>query len=250
MAPGGHYHSIDSRRSQYLAASRQNSHMPGLDMPPNACHTRMRIVAKGATMTTSIGQWARLVAWRRITWSLVLALLLLICLPMPAALASEPVPHSVSTLPAVTPFSRARFTILYTINSSVISTSLYGGGTYIAPDQVSIWLTNTANTHWNELIQIGTTTYTRTNHGTWQKGSTAGSPMIGTLPIAEQLAWLAHNANGMLSYGNELVGDQTATHYQIWLSGSKLLTLGNTAAALSSTARSLLASSTIKYDLW
>lgn len=174
--------------------------------------------------------------------AMLLSLLTLTALP---AAAQE----QVSSLPPVNNFASARFDLLTTLAIGDAQDVAFGSGSTILPDRVSLWV---GNNHDNKLlyyVQVGTVTYTNDGTG-WRRADNLPPGSTQSVSISDQISDLAANANAILDMGPEPVRGAAAEHYQIWLSGDRLLEMSGNTATLDDETLDLFRIATYKVDLW
>ncbi len=175
-------------------------------------------------------------------WTMVLALLTLSALP---AAAQE----QVDRLPAVNEFASAHFDLLTTLDIADSKAYVYGSGTTIRPDRVSMWVGSNDSDKLFYYVQVGTVTYSNDGSG-WKRADDLPPGSSNSVSISDQLSQITEKANAILDIGAEPVRGTPAEHYQIWLSGDRLLELDNNTAVLDDETIDLFKTATYKVDLW
>lgn len=174
--------------------------------------------------------------------TLMLAVLLLAALPTYAA-------ERVNQLPFVNNFATARFKLLSTVEVEGIKGYSYGAGETVQPDRVSLWVGTDESLDLVYYVQIGGTVYQREGNGAWER--TDDPAPVEALPVSAQFNELQQYANAILKIGSEPVNGRPTDHYQVWVSGERLLEAqGIDASLLGDDVGELLKRSTYKYDFW
>lgn len=180
-------------------------------------------------------------------WRLALAGCMLLALLAVSALPAHAKDRA--TLPAVNNFATAQFKLLTTVSAGDTQISAYGGGAVVLPDRTSVWLSTDQSQDMVNIVQIGSTTYQRLGASDWQR--TENGNTVSAQPVSAQFNLLQQAANSIEQLPDEMIGDVPASHFQVWLSGEKLLELSQQDASMvSGEARDLLKGASIKYDLW
>lgn len=174
--------------------------------------------------------------------AMLLALLTLTALP---AAAQE----QVSSLPPVNNFASARFDLLTTLAIGDAQDVVFGSGSTILPDRVSLWIGTNHDKKLLYFVQIGTVSYTNDGTG-WKRADNLPPGSTESVSISDQISDLTANANAVLDIGPEPVRGAAAEHYQIWLSGDRLLELSGNTSTLDDETLNLFKSATYKVDLW
>jgi hypothetical protein len=177
-----------------------------------------------------------------LVWTLMLALVMQ---PVLSVAAEE----QVDSLPAVNNFASARFDILATLEVDGQQLVLYGKGSTVLPDRVSIWMGTDGSPELIYVVQIGSTMYVNAGSG-WEQSNSMPVGNLQSLPISEQFASLQGRASSILKVGAEQVRGAATTHYQLWLSGANALDLSGVTGMLDDESRDLISRTTFKYDFW
>lgn len=172
---------------------------------------------------------------------MLLAVALLMVPATPVAAQDE-----VDSLPPINEFASARFDLLTTLRFGEEQISTYGQGSTILPDRVAVWVSADDGTI-VYVVQIGTVVYI--NDGTtWERTDTPPTD-VEPVTVGDQLAELNDTANSILRVGDAVVRDVPTTHYQVWITGSRLLEAEGD-LGLPEEERELIEQSFVKYDLW
>lgn len=175
-------------------------------------------------------------------FALVVALSFALGAAVPARAADQ-----VSSLPFVNNFATARFKVLSTIKVDQQTVKSFGEGSVVLPDRTSAWVGTDSSDVLTYIIQIGTTVYQRVGSGEWQRNDNAA---LASQPVSEQFNELQQFADAVLFIGDEQVGNTPTKHYQVWLSGQKILDVSGIADDLPADLRDFYAKSTYKFDFW
>jgi len=184
-----------------------------------------------------MGRWLLVMVW-----TVVISLIMLSALP---AAAQE----QIDSLPTVNEFSAAHFDLLTTLEIADSKAFIYGSGTTILPDRVSMWIGSDDSDKLFYYVQVGTVTYSNDGSG-WKRADDLPPGSSQSVSISDQLSKLEENANAILDIGAEPVRGVAAEHYQIWLSGDRLLELDDNTSVLDNDTIDLIKSATYKVDLW
>lgn len=171
------------------------------------------------------------------------ALAVLVMVAMPTFAATR-----IERLPDVVDFSSARFDVLITLKADDEKQILYGQGETVRPDRVKLGVTSDNLDRLIYVVQVGDTTYTNSGDG-WTES--VNETFVGAEPVsvAEELALIQANADGVLNMGDTTVRGVAVTQYQAWLSGKRLLNLIPD-DEVSEEERDIIESVTYKYDFW
>lgn len=175
-------------------------------------------------------------------WTMVISLLTLSALPVAAQ-------EQVDRLPTVNEFSSAHFDLLTTLEIADNKAFVYGSGTTILPDRVSMWIGSDDSDKLFYYVQVGTVTYSNDGSG-WKRADDLPPGSSQSVSVADQLSDIEEKANAILDIGAEPVRGVATEHYQIWLSGDRLLELDQNTSVLDDDTIDLIKSSTYKVDLW
>jgi hypothetical protein len=185
---------------------------------------------------------------RRLT-SLVIAVLALLML-FPANTPIHAATITVENLPFVNNFATARFKLLTTITMGEQQMVSYGAGAAVMPDRSSLWLASNASDQLIHMVQIGQTMYQRIGDGEWKQSDAAMGDMQ-FQPLSAQFNQLQQFADAIYDMGLTNVGDTPTEHYQVWLSGTRVLAMNGAATDdLPMEARKALEGLHFKYDFW
>jgi hypothetical protein len=185
---------------------------------------------------------------RRLT-SLAIAVLALLMLFM-ANTPTHAATTTVENLPFVNNFATARFKLLTTITLGEQQMVGYGAGAAVMPDRSSLWLASNASDQLVHIVQIGQTMYQRIGDGEWEQ-SDAGVSDMQFQPLSAQFNQLQQFADAIYDMGPTNVGNTPTEHYQVWLSGTRLLAMNGAATDdLPKETREVLEGLHFKYDFW
>ena len=154
-------------------------------------------------------------------------------------------------LPFVNNFATAQFKLLSTVDLGGVTAVAFGAGAVVLPDRSRAWIGTNDSSELTEVVQIGSTVYTRVGDEPWERSDDLPPGLAQAQPVSAQFNQLQQSATAILDMGAENVGDVPARRYQVWVSGAKALEIaGEDVDALPPELRDLLENAAYKYDFW
>lgn len=157
-------------------------------------------------------------------------------------------PQTVSALPFVNNFATARFKVLVTNKVGNEKSTAYGNGEVVPPDRSRVWITD-GTEMFTEVIQIGRKMYNRSNEHDWEEGG-SGSLIDQALPVSAQFNVIQKVASKIYYMGDAMVGSTPTKHYQVWITGKRLLEMMGGGEDLSKDERAFFDRLSYKFDFW